>query len=88
MEESPQIEAKVRKIISAQVGFPIEKVLLKSKIVDDLGADSLDTVELVIKFEEAFGIRIPDDDAERMKTVQDVVRYIQKRTAEAEREKK
>lgn len=79
MAVTDDIEDKVRKAVSEQLGQPLEKVQLNSRIVEDLGADSLDTVELVIKLEEAFGMPIPDDDAERMKTVQDVIKYFQKR---------
>lgn len=79
MAGADDIEEKIKKAVSEQLGQPFEKIQLNSRIVEDLGADSLDTVELVIKLEEAFETPIPDDDAERMKTVQDVVKYFQKR---------
>jgi acyl carrier protein len=69
---------KVKGIIVDQLGAGEEDVLPTSNFVDDLGADSLDTVELVMAFEEAFDIEIPDDEAEKIKTVQDAVDYIAK----------
>lgn len=75
---SEAIEEKVKSIIAEQLGVELGKMDLDSKIVDDLGADSLDTVELVMALEEEFGIDIPDEDAERMRTVRDIVSYIQR----------
>ncbi len=68
---------KVKEIIAKQLGVDIEKVILESSFVEDLGADSLDTVELVMAFEEAFNIEIPDDDAEKILKVQDAITYIE-----------
>ncbi|PPJ62767.1 acyl carrier protein [Cuspidothrix issatschenkoi] len=67
---------KVKGIIADQLSVDEEKITANSSFVDDLGADSLDTVELVMAFEEAFEIEIPDEDAEKIKTVQDTVDYI------------
>ena len=67
---------KVKSIIVEQLGVDEEEVTPDASFVDDLGADSLDTVELVLAFEEAFEIEIPDEDAEKIRTVQDAVDYI------------
>ena len=69
---------KVKSIIVEQLGVDEAEVTATASFVDDLGADSLDTVELVMAFEEAFGIEIPDEDAEKIATVKDAVDYIQK----------
>ena len=69
-------EERVKKIVADQLGAKEEEITLQSSFVDDLGADSLDTVELVMAFEEEFDIEIPDEDAEKIKTVQDAVGYI------------
>ena len=68
---------KVRQIIADQLGVKKEEVTDSAKFVDDLGADSLDTVELVMALEEEFGIEIPDEDAEKLATVGDALRYIE-----------
>ena len=73
------VENKVKEIIVGQLGVEEGEVTSGASFVDDLGADSLDTVELVMAFEEAFDIEIPDEDAEKIKTVQDAVDYIQKK---------
>ena len=73
------IEAKVKDIIVNELGVEAEKVTREASFVDDLGADSLDTVELVMAFEEEFGIEIPDEDAEKLQTVGDAVQYIETR---------
>jgi acyl carrier protein len=70
------IEARVKDIIINELGVEAEKVTSEASFVEDLGADSLDTVELVMAFEEEFGIEIPDEDAEKMQTVGDAVEYI------------
>ncbi len=72
------VEEKVKQIIVDQLGVDEAEVTSTASFVDDLGADSLDTVELVMAFEEAFDIEIPDDDAEKIRTVQDAVDYIGK----------
>ncbi len=75
-------EAKVKEIIVEQLGVDAEKVTMDASFVDDLGADSLDTVELIMALEEEFGIEIPDDAAEKIATVGDAVEYL-KKNAEA-----
>ncbi len=70
--------AKVKEIIINELGVDPEKVTAEASFVDDLGADSLDTVELVMAFEEEFTIDIPDEDAEQMRTVGEAIAYIQK----------
>lgn len=70
------IEERVRNIICDQLAVEPEKVTLTANFIDDLGADSLDIVELVMTMEEEFDLDIPDEDAEKMKTVGDVIKYI------------
>src|ERR1700728_879251 len=70
------VDEKVKQIIVEQLGVDEGEVTQNASFVDDLGADSLDTVELVMAFEEAFEIEIPDEDAEKIRTVQDAVTYI------------
>jgi acyl carrier protein len=77
------VESRVKEIIINELGVESEKVTKEASFVEDLGADSLDTVELVMAFEEEFGIDIPDEDAEQMRTVGDAVTYLDKH-AEAE----
>src|SRR3954462_1757275 len=72
------VEDKVKQIIVEQLGVDEGEVTANASFVDDLGADSLDTVELVMAFEEAFDIEIPDEDAEKIRTVKDAVDYIDK----------
>ncbi len=74
----PSVEDKVTQIIVDQLGVEASEVMPGASFVDDLGADSLDRVELVMAFEEAFGLEIPDDDAEKIVTVQNAVEYIQR----------
>jgi len=69
-------EAKVKEIIINELGVDPEKVTASASFVEDLGADSLDTVELVMAFEEEFGVDIPDEDAEQMRTVGDAIKYL------------
>lgn len=71
------VEVKVKDIIAKQLGVDMEKVTPGASFIEDLGADSLDTVELVMAFEEAFNIEIPDEDAEKILKVQDAVKYIE-----------
>lgn len=70
------IDKRVIKIVSEQLGVEEQKINPASSFVDDLGADSLDTVELVMAFEEEFKMEIPDEDAEKIKTVGDAIHYI------------
>jgi acyl carrier protein len=71
---------KVKQIIADQLGVKKEEVTDNAKFVDDLGADSLDTVELVMALEEEFGVEIPDEDAEKLSTVGDALRYIEEKS--------
>jgi acyl carrier protein len=77
-----EVEGKVIDIVSNQLGVPKEEVTRASSFVDDLKADSLDVVELVMEFEDAFDITIPDEDYEKIKTVGDAITYIQDRIKE------
>jgi acyl carrier protein len=70
------VDAKVKKIIAEQLGVEEEEVTSEASFIDDLGADSLDTVELIMAFEEEFGIEIPEEDAEKIATVQNAIDYI------------
>ncbi|HXB21972.1 MAG TPA: acyl carrier protein [Candidatus Solibacter sp.] len=72
------VEEKVKQIIVEQLGVDEGEVTPTASFVDDLGADSLDTVELVMAFEEAFDIEIPDEEAEKIRTVKDAIDYIDK----------
>jgi len=72
------VESKVKEIIVNELGVEAEKVAREASFVEDLGADSLDTVELVMAFEEEFGIDIPDEDAEQMRSVGDAIDYLAK----------
>ncbi|NWG12105.1 MAG: acyl carrier protein [Acidobacteria bacterium] len=71
------LEEKVKSIIVEQLGVSESEVTDTASFVDDLGADSLDTIELVMAFEEAFGIEIPDEDAEKIRTVRNAIDYIE-----------
>ena len=71
------IEQKVKDIIVEQLNVTPEQVTADAKFIDDLGADSLDTVELVMAFEEEFEIEVPDEDAEKLQSVTDVIAYIE-----------
>ena len=72
------IESKVKDIIVEQLGVNAEQVNPDAKFIEDLGADSLDTVELVMAFEEEFSIEVPDEEAEKLQTVGDVIAYVEK----------
>jgi acyl carrier protein len=71
-----EIEQKVKQIIVDELGVDENEVTPNARFIDDLGADSLDTVELVMRFEEEFGIEIPDEDAEKIQSVRDAYNYI------------
>jgi len=75
------VEERVKKIIVEQLGVNADEVIAESAFVEDLGADSLDTVELVMAFEEEFDLEIPDEDAEKIATVGDAVKYIDEHAA-------
>lgn len=73
-------EEKVIGIVSEQLGVPQEEISRASSFVDDLKADSLDVVELVMEFEDEFGITIPDDDYDKIRTVGDAIKYIEEKS--------
>ena len=81
MNSMADVAQKVKQIIAEQLGVKIEEVTDTASFVDDLGADSLDTVELVMALEEEFGIEIPDEDAEKMTSVGEAVRYIEEKAS-------
>ena len=74
---------RVRAIIAEQLGVKLEEVTDAASFIEDLGADSLDTVELVMALEEEFGVEIPDEDAEKMSSVGEAMKYIESKTAGA-----
>jgi acyl carrier protein len=76
---SSSVEEKVIAIVSEQLNIPKEDIKLESSFVDDLKADSLDVVELVMEFEDEFGVTIPDEDYEKIRTVGDAIKYIQEK---------
>jgi acyl carrier protein len=80
MAEKP-IEEKVKDIIVEQLGVNPEQVTPQASFIEDLGADSLDIVELVMAFEEEFGVEVPDEDAEKLQTVGDVIKYIEEKSS-------
>ncbi len=75
------VREKITEIIVEQLGVKPEEVVPEASFVDDLGADSLDTVELVMALEEEFGCEIPDEDAEKIQTVGDAIKYIDEKSA-------
>ncbi|MCQ9207670.1 MAG: acyl carrier protein [Omnitrophica bacterium] len=75
------IAEKVKTVIAEQLGVKPEEVTEQAKFVDDLGADSLDTVELVMALEEEYGVEIPDEDAEKLTTVGEAIKYIEEKLA-------
>ncbi len=74
------VEDRIREIIVEQLGVPAGHVVPEASFIDDLGADSLDIVELVMALEEAFDLEIPDDEAEKLQTIQDAISYVDERT--------
>jgi acyl carrier protein len=74
------VDEKIKELISKQLGVDISQVTPDASFVEDLGADSLDTVELVMAFEENFGVEIPDEDAEKIAKVQDAIDYIKNKS--------
>lgn len=80
---SASVDERVKKIVVEQLGVKEEEVANDSSFVDDLGADSLDTVELVMAFEEEFGIEILDDDAEKITTIQQAIDFISSKASDA-----
>jgi acyl carrier protein len=77
------LETKVRNILAEQLGVDLGEVTPDARILDDLGADSLDVVEMVMSIEEAFDIEVPDEDVEDLRTVADVERYVTRAVGEA-----
>ncbi|MFH1622288.1 MAG: acyl carrier protein [Candidatus Omnitrophota bacterium] len=75
------VSEKIKSIIAEQLGVKPEEVTPQASFIEDLGADSLDTVELVMALEEEFGVEIPDEDAEKMASVGDAVKYIEEKIA-------
>jgi acyl carrier protein len=75
------IDEKVKEIIAKQLGVNAAEVTMEASFVEDLGADSLDTVELVMAFEETFNVEIPDEDAEKITRVKDAIEYIKNKQA-------
>jgi acyl carrier protein len=73
----PAVEDKVKEIITKQMGVKNEQITKETSFINDLGADSLDTVELIMEFEDAFDMNIPDEDAEKIRTVGDAIKYIE-----------
>jgi len=71
------IEQKVKEIITKQLGVKIEQITRETSFINDLGADSLDTVELIMEFEDAFDMNIPDEEAEKIRSVGDAIKYIE-----------
>ncbi len=76
------LEERVKNLVITQLGVDASKVNTDSSFIDDLGADSLDTVELVMAFEEEFDIEIPDDDAQNIRKVSDVMEYLKDKVSE------
>jgi acyl carrier protein len=81
---SPEIENRLRKIVAEQLGADETSIVPSANFTDDLNADSLDLVELIMALEEEFGIEIPDDDAENIRTVGDALTYLDKHSPPAE----
>ena len=76
------LEDRIKEIIVEQLGVSAEEVVPEASFIDDLGADSLDIVELVMALEEEWGLEIPDDDAEKIQTIQDAINYVQERESD------
>ncbi|MHA1571044.1 MAG: acyl carrier protein [Alphaproteobacteria bacterium] len=76
-EEDKSVEQRIIEIVAEKMDKPKEEISLEKSFINDLGADSLDTVELVMDFEDAFDITIPEEDAEKIATIGDAVKYVQ-----------
>jgi len=76
MTSSDEIKDKIRSIIAEQLGVSLEEVVPQASFIEDLGADSLDIVELIMALEEEYDMEIPDEDAEKIQTVDDVISYV------------
>jgi acyl carrier protein len=81
MADQKTIEQRVKEIIVNQLNVNEEQITPTASFLDDLGADSLDTVELIMAFEEEFSVEVPDEDAEKLQTVGDVIKYIEEKAA-------
>ena len=81
MASSEEIAERIKSIIVEQLGVSMEEVTREASFIEDLGADSLDIVELIMALEEEYDIEIPDEDAEKIQTVQDVISYVESRQA-------
>jgi len=84
MADMAELETKVKDIIAEELGVEREKLTSEASFMEDLGADSLDTVELVMAFEKEFDLDIPDEEAEKLRTVGDALTYLHKRMGEKE----
>lgn len=80
---APDMEARLKKIVAEQLGVDESKIVPSARFTEDLNADSLDLVEMIMSLEEEFGVEIPDEDAEKIVTVQDAITYIDTHSAEA-----
>ncbi|MGQ9548486.1 MAG: acyl carrier protein [Roseiflexus sp.] len=76
---SPEMESRLKKIVAEQLGVDESKIVPEARFTEDLNADSLDLVEMIMELEEAFGVEIPDEDAEKIITVQDALNYIEQK---------
>ncbi|ABQ89393.1 MAG: acyl carrier protein [Roseiflexus sp.] len=76
---SPEMESRLKKIVAEQLGVDESKIVPEARFTEDLNADSLDLVEMIMELEEAFGVEIPDEDAEKIMTVQDALNYIEQK---------
>lgn len=80
---SPEMEARLKKIVAEQLGVEESKIVPSARFSEDLNADSLDLVEMIMELEEEFGIEIPDEDAEKIISVQDALTYIERKSPDA-----
>ncbi|HEU5011148.1 MAG TPA: acyl carrier protein [Roseiflexaceae bacterium] len=80
---APEMEARLKKIVAEQLGVDESKIVPSARFTEDLNADSLDLVEMIMSLEEEFSVEIPDEDAEKIVTVQDAITYIDTHSAEA-----
>ena len=80
---SPEMEARLKKIVAEQLGVEESKIVPSARFSEDLNADSLDLVEMIMELEEEFGIEIPDEDAEKIISVQDALTYIERKSPAA-----